>query len=563
MKMLNHWYEIPDGYQVVTRTKRIDILDIESMLQGRKQDRCTQITRDGDFAVLTQHIILCPHCRKSRPAYPRYLDECFGTYTPPWKRITTEAIDAWGSTQYSFFPKEEDTLVFNPVYNPNNERYRCPYCKEESREIRTMYHVMSEFRKNKVSVMCRSNDLGDLFKIQWGCRTAARLTFPLTESIVFNFRSGKAYIRLCNNCGEMLAVRSIVKPEDWESSAVYKLMKENTLVKRITAQAFRMAWNAALPCTTSELTPDLLLPLCTYIGYPQEFYLRIPYAAGEYRVDRSFAAVAKKVHTVQNLKDLLKQPGVSWSKSVRKIVYQNPVYAFYLPEWEILYDCIGNIDIFLRLFNRPFTFSLVTFLHQYPGNMAYDTGVACFFRDYVQHRGPQALLRKMERHMSELQAYAVHYACMNAASRKREQIVWRRGDVCCRPSITFSVPMPISSIPDTQINGYEFVLLKTKKQYQEAGKALHNCLTEWKSSNNPVFAVKENGEYLAAIELRDDTTVLQVLGKHNLPIPRDSMLYSAYEKWKRTYYLDENQDEYDEDDYGHIDILSQLDHTCF
>ena len=561
--MLSHWYEIPDGYQVVTRTKRIDILDIESMLQGRKQDRYSYVTRNGDFAVLTQHMILCPHCRKSRPAYPRHLDQCFGTYTPPWKRITTEIIEVWGSTQYSFFPKEEDTLVINPVYNPNNKRYRCPYCKKESREIRTTHHVMAEFCKRKASVMCRSNDLGDLFKVHWGYRTTARLTFPLTESVVFNFRTGKAYINLQNSHGEMLAVKNIVKPEDWENSTVYRLMKENTLVKRIAVQAFQTAWKGKLPYTISELTPDLLIPLCEYIGFPQEFYLRIPYAAGAYRVDKSFAAPAKKMRTVQDLNNQLKESGMLWSKSVRKIIYQNPVYAFYLPEIKMLFDCVGNVDIFRRLFNRPFTFSLLTYLHQYHGNFAHDTGVGVFFRDYVLCKGPQSLLRKMEKQMSELQAYAVHYACMSSSSRKRERSMWLKGNVCCRPTVPFSVPMPISSIPDSKINRYEFVLLKTKKQYQEAGKALYNCLTEWKFSNNPVFAVREQGKYVAAIELKDDTTVLQVLGKHNLPIPRDSILYSAYKEWKRTNYLDENPDEYDEDNYGHIDILSQLDRACF
>lgn len=560
--MLNHWYEIPDGYQIVTHTKRVDILDIESMLQGRKQDRCTKVTRDGDFAVLTQHMILCPYCRKSRPAYPRYLDECFGTYTPPWKRITTEAIDAWGSTQYSFFPKEEDTLVFNPVYNAGIKTYRCHHCGKESRAVRGSQHIMAEFHEEALSVTCCSNDLGDLFKIQWEHCSPVRLTFPLMESIIFDFESGKATIRLCNRDGGLIVQKSITKPEDWNTSAIYRLLQENTLVKRIVLQGFREAWKENIPYTSSEITPDLLIPLCKYIGYPKDFYMRIPYADGEYRVDKSFSPVAKKLHTVQDLKNLLNHSTIPHSKSVRKLFFQNSFYAFYLPEIEELYDCIGNLDVFLRLFNRPFTFSLLTFLHQYSGGSA-TVGVFSFFRDYVRRKGPLALLRKIENNMSELQVYALHYACMSPVFQEREQSAWANGKICCRPAIPFSVPMPISSIPDTTINGYEFVLLKTKKQYQEASKMLNNCLAEWKTSNNPVFTIRKNGEYVAAIEIKDDATVLQALGNHNCPIARESTLYAAYEKWKHKNYLDENQDECDEGNYGHIDILSQFDHIYF
>ena len=561
--MLNHWYEIPTGYEIVEREVKVHVTDLCSCLQGKKQDRYTFARHEGDTATLTQHTIRCPHCRKSHPAYPRYLNACFGVYIPPQKRVSAEAIAAWASPQDSFFSEEANMLVFNPLCNGARGPYHCPFCKKESRPQRWVYQVMAEFRRGKAVLTCRGNDSADLLRMNWNCRRKTNLVFPLMESVTFNFRTGKVYLRLCSGDGSVITVRNIAQPEDWENSTVYRLLKENTLVRRITVQAFRAAWRGALPFTLSALTPDLLIPLCGYIGYPQDFYMKIPYGAGKYHPDRSFASTAGKLRTCKGLQDLLNRSGLPRSKAVRRAFFRSPVYAFYLPEWEILYDCVGNGDIFLRLFHRPFTCAVLNFLHQYPGNTPSDTGVACFFRDYALRRGPAALLRKLESCMSQLQVYAVHYACMNAAFREREQARWENGTVSCRPPVPFSVPMPISSIPDAWIDGYEFVLLKTKMQYQEAGKALHNCLVEWKPSNRPVFAVKKGGAYEAAIEIGNDTTVIQLLGDYNVPVSPNSKLHRAFETWKYTYGLNEDQGEFAEDDYGHTDILSQLDCAGF
>lgn len=561
--MLNHWYDIPDGYQIIEENKIEDVSIAQEKLRTKKQNRYTSAKRDGNQAVLTKHTILCPHCRKRHPAYSRYLDMCFGTFHATHTRISRESIDTWGTPQYSFFPEEETTLIFNQVYSPNGGTYRCPYCKKESRESRIIKTVMVKAQRKSVSVICQANDLGDLFKVPWAHRTGSHITLPLTEKLVFNFKTGKVYINLYSGTGDMIAVTNIIKPEDWKTSTIYKLLIDNSLIRRLTVQAFRSIWNGTLPFSMSELTPDQLVPLCAYIGYPQSFYLKIPYAHGEYRADKSFSAIAKKIHTVQGLQRVLKYARFHQCKSVRKIVYQNPDYAFYIPEFEILYECLQNTDIFLMMFNKAFTFSLLTFLHQYRGNIESSIGPAIFFKDYARIKSPQSLLLKMENSISELQVYAVHYACMDLASRKREQKKWKCEAVFCHPSVLYSVPMASCSIADSKIDGFDFTLLKTKKQYQEAGRKLHNCLGNWQHFNNPVFVVTKQGQYVAAIEVRNNTTILHALGKYNLSFRFDSSLYSAYKKWKHVNNLVEDHEARSEDDYDQTDVLTYLDNICF
>ena len=92
---------------------------------------------------------------------------------------------------------------------------------------------------------------------------------------------------------------------------------------------------------------------------------------------------------------------------------------------------------------------------------------------------------------------------------------------------------------------------------------MQNCLGNWQHFNNPVFVVKEHGQYIAAIEIRNNTTILHALGKYNLSIRFDPNLYSAYKKWKRVNNLVEDHEDRSEDDYNQTDVLTYLDNICF
>ena len=96
------------------------------------------------------------------------------------------------------------------------------------------------------------------------------------------------------------------------------------------------------------------------------------------------------------------------------------------------------------------------------------------------------------------------------------------------------VSVPMHDLPenatDCVIDRYRFKWLRTKKEYQEAGRALDNCLKLWEPCDNPVVAVYKGRKIIAAIEV-EGKYLRQALRIHNTAIDKQSALYSAIKKW--------------------------------
>ena len=539
---------VSDGYRLLELTEALDISLAEQRLTTKKQQRYTEATRSGDTAVLKKHVICCPHCEKQVPAYARYADPCFETLSPISRRLSPDTVSAWASLQYSFCPQEVDTLIFNRVYTPRKLVFTCPHCGRKSRESRGSMDVTASAGRGKVTLTCKTHDLGDLLRLPWGRRSKAHPLLPLEERVVFNLNSGKCWISLLSADGSLLAIRNICGCDDWKDSILFRLLEENRRVKKGVAARFRRLWPDALPFSAREITPANLVLLCRHVGFPRSFYARTPFTGGGHLAVRSFRAAVKKLHTPAGLQRMLRQSSLPQVKSLRKRFFLSPEYAFYLPELEFLYGCLGNTDLFSQLFDRSFTFELLAFLHRYPYDPESDSGPGVFLRDYAAVRSPHSLLSRLESRMGEMRIYAIHYSCLSPAGRMREQKTWARETVRCCPVFPYSVPMRGSRIPDTRVDGYDFVLLKTLDDCHKAGAALHNCLKEWEICSNPVFAVKKGDRYLAAIEVLDDRRILQAYAERNMPIDLSPKLCLAYEKWVRMFRLSEYDDEDEEED---------------
>ncbi len=538
---------VSDGYRILEQTETVDIFLAHQWLTTKKQHRYTGAVRDGDLATLTKHVLRCPHCENQIPAYARFANPCFDTFYPSSRRLSPDAVSAWASLQYSFCPQEVDTLVLNRVYTPDGRPFTCPHCGRESRKYRTSMPVTASTRRGKVTLSCITHDLGDLLRLPWARRTRLRPTLPLEERVVFNLKTGKCWISMRSADGALLAIRNICGDGDWKDSILFRLLEENRRVKKAAAACFRRLWEGPLPFSSQEVTPERLVLLCRHVGFPRSFYTRTPFGEGGHLAVRSFRSAAKKLHTPTGLQQMLRQSLLPQTKAVRKQFFRSPEYAFYLPELEFLYGCLGNTDLFLQLFDRPFTFELLAFLHQYPYFPESCSGPGVFFRDYASVRSPHSLLSRLEHRMGEMRVYAIHYSCLSPAARKREQKTWARESIRCCPVFPHSVPMRTSRIPDTRVDGYDFVLLKTLEDCHKAGAALHNCLEEWEMGGNPVFAVKKGARYLAAIEVENDNRILQAYADRNTPMPLSPKLFHAYQKWARMFGLSEAEDE-DPDD---------------
>lgn len=554
---------IPDGYRVLEETRILDILLAHRLLITKKQRRYTSAARDGDSAVLRKHYILCPHCEKRVPAYARFVSPCFDTFFPVPAPVPRDTVDAWASPQYSFYPREWNTLEFNPVCVPEGGSFLCPHCGRESREYRADVPVRVSSRRGKLTLSCKTHDLGDLLRLNWGSYKAGRPRLPLEERAVFNLNTGKCHLALFSGEGTLLAIRNIFDSSDWQGSLLFRLLEENRRVKKLTAAHLRRYWPGQMPFSARELDPRVLVLLCRFVGFPRNFYGRTPFGEGSHIAARSFRATARRLHTPEGLQAMVRQSSLPQVKSVRRQLFQSPEYGFYLRELEFLYGCFGNTDLFMQLFDRPFTFQLLAFLHQYPTDPESGSGPGVFFRDYAAVCSPRSLLNRLETRLGEVRIYAVHYSCLPPAARKREQQSWAREAVRCFPTVPHSLPTRVSRIPDTRINGYDFVLLRTLDACHRAGAQLDNCLQEWEADANPVFAVKKGKRYLAAIEVSRDSCILQAYADHNLPLDLHPGLYAAYQKWMQMYALVEMEEDDPEEAVARPRLLPLLENSVF
>ena len=90
---------------------------------------------------------------------------------------------------------------------------------------------------------------------------------------------------------------------------------------------------------------------------------------------------------------------------------------------------------------------------------------------------------------------------------------------------------------DCTINGYRFFGLKNSSDYYNTSQELHNCLDTWGPYHNPVICVAKNQRALAAIEVKDDSYMVQAQSAHNCSIKEGTRFYAANRMWLRKYGL--------------------------
>lgn len=549
--MLQKKFNIPDGYRIEeSRTRYDDVDGVVSFLSGRGANRVTAAVKcEENQAILVKHRLVCPHCRAVLPAYARYLRGYFKVLTPVAKKVSNHAIDAWGGAQSSLWDDAEETLILNQVYIPH-EQYTCPKCSLASIPARGSIPVTITNDRKKVTITCCTTDIGELFRVPWKAKHISSLAFPYHERVTFNLKTGRSYISLQDNNMNRLATRNISAPGDWRGSKLYQLLSENTLVRRSVKRCIQAHWTTPIPLPTKDLTPDLLVKLVAYVDYPAFFYSRIPAAEDEYRAEKSFQRMSHMMHTAGNYQSAIRQHTTLWPKSIRRLLYSFPDYGFYLPEIELLGRLFPNADSFRAIFGRSFTYSLLSFFHQYR-----NSNIASFFSDYIQVKGTKSLLSKLEQKCDEVLLYALHYSCLTTTAQISERERWKNDrHIRCIPKARYALPMRCNvRIPDTQVGEFKFIQLKSKSEYLDASSQLNNCLKNWEATGNPVFVIRRKQQILGAIEVDDNGRIIQAKGKHNMLIPE--ICESAYAQWKDKYHLVDAdlQQEIDDDEfpYGH------------
>ena len=522
------YIEIPDGY-VPVHTERILTPDEARFIVSRRRfGTYTALLRRGETVLLAEDRIRCPWCGGESPAYAH----CHGQEGKR-PRVGRKTFERWMDPQYAIPGFLPDIYPLNNLWTPGEE-YLCPLCGQISGPAARSRKVHVRARRGRAEITWDAVGLRRILRSR-GLLPGGQLTIkpPLTETVSFNLKKGRVALRITDAEENLLVIRDITDGNNaWEMSSVCRLITASDRVRQELALAFREASGEDLPFEEKELTPELLAAVTRFAGYPRDFYDAIPYDLESGRIERSFRGISRRLHSADALPGLYSDSGLPGMKSVKRIFFTRPGLFFYLEEARMLWEAVEDPNFFCTLLSMPRIYDVMSFLHRFPDGIR-------FFRDYRRERGGRGLCRTLEDRWESLPLYIGQYCIMSPASRAEEWRKWRRNEGLAPDPIGFSIPMPGGDreIRDCTVDGYCFFWLRSRVDYQTAGKAMNNCLVSWKPNGNPVVAVKKDGRFVAAVELLGKC-IVQVRAAENEPIEAHPALNRAFQNWRERYGLD-------------------------
>lgn len=529
-------------------TEKRDISKAGELLSTRKQKKYTYALRNEDQATLVRHVWHCPHCGERTPAYSDYFLEGGDRYEP----VSKSKIADWATLQLSLFELPETPVYFNSPLS--NATRRCPRCGKVSKPANGRWRVTYCQDKHHLTISTEITDISDLFSLKWMSNFWMSITFPLYETVVFNFRKGTTYLKLHDANGTIYTISDITqKPENWCNGPLYNAFTANRVNQRMLKRTFSEHFGGTLPFSVQELTPNKYVVLTRFIGYSRSFYNAIPFTENTGRIDGSFKSVTKKLHRAENLLKVYEECMLPKGKSVRKMFFENPGLLFYKTECQELWILIHDINHYRRLLQSNANYEILSQLHLYPGVLDY-------YRDYIAVKGVKALVNNLEKRLADTNFEAVTYSAMNKQSRQKERERWKNGKVRKRvidpdeydegedylatelpQPVRYSIPMHAvgKNITPCVIDGYYFNWLYSMNDYVLAGHDLKNCLKRWERWQHPVVAIFKDNEIVGAIEVNvERQCIVQAHTKRNGDIKSDELLNHAFEKWIRRYNLE-------------------------
>lgn len=522
------YINIPNGFRITTEEHRLDLNKATNLLRTKRRRRYTSALRENNIALLTRHIFTCPHCRRTTPAYFGFFHigaayDC---------HAARRDVEEWFAPQISFFDEDTDLLQLNTPLN-DRENHVCPRCGGMSAPFSGDFALqfVKDDRSIAVSYQTFSPEL--LLDLPWPDNADISFSPPITESVVFDFSSGLTLLRFSDAAGKHLGewdancVRTV-----WESSKLYQILQNNTLVKRRLRMLFSQQTQSEFPFSIAGLTPERFALLTRFQGYPESFYHAIPYTVSTGKIDESFAEILPALRKADNLPALCDSMGIPKMKTIRRVLFSNPGLFFYLAECRKLWDVLADRNFFRSVLSFSHIYEILSFMHQFPAVMD-------FFADYTAQHGAKALKLLLKDFSDFLKIFAIQYAAMNPAARRGAVYSPEKYDAdidVLFPSIprTYSIPVHIgeTSIPDSIVDGYSFARLNNLMDYVIAGQTLHNCLNENYPSYNPVYIIKKNGIIRAAIELRN-RTVIQARCFNNMHVELNPNTNAALNRWAK------------------------------
>lgn len=529
-------FTIPDGFLIIHREQTVDIATAEKWLCTKRQRKYTSALRVGDSAILKKDLIKCPYCGRETPAYVRFLSDSL-KWIPWWQRpkvttISKSAIREWASPQYSLMCST--TLELNPIYFPV-EGFTCPQCGAESEAGQVSLSVRLRREKKQLSVSCGPLFLDELLIL--GKEIIVKkeeLSFPFTESIVFNFSNGHVFFQIIDVNDTLAAIYDISDfNHEWAGSALHKVLT-STIGRKKLFRAFRKNYGPDFPFSEERYTFNRLIALTRFQHYPECFYDTIPTYLKSGCMGDGFKGIGRRMRQAGNLPMLYAASTLPQVKSIRRHFFTRPGLFFYLREAEQMWNIFNNSNYFDAFLRQENGFAILATLHQSPELFA-------FFRDVKRIKGVKSLLKVFLCGWYDINTptYGARYLAMAPSTRKKMQQRWKKNKFYIdEKEEKLSVPAPTpgsQKINECSIGPYSFSLLRNTQEYWQAGQALKNCLRSIYIDSSTLYSssiivVKSGLQYKAAIEVIQGE-VIQVAAAHNRALDTEPALLAAVRYW--------------------------------
>lgn len=539
-------FRLPVGYAFEQHSETVSPETAEAVLRTRKKRCYTQAWRsdDTDAVRLIRHRWICPYCGGRTPAYPRQFGHLAKVSMPD-----APTVHRWCDRQLSLFEDHGTPLSIQQPLKPG-PAYTCPRCGFKSVLSQGQRDAVFTVTRHKIALAVEITDIARLLLSRRLPTETPSLSFPLTETVVFNLGKGTVSLKLTDRSGRVFSVRDITQsPHEWYGSPTHTALCRYVVLQRQLKRLFTAHFKQPLPFTGEELTPDNYVLMTRFVGFDRDFYDAIPFEGTSLRLDDSFGSIPAHLHTPGQAAALLKRSTLPQGKNVRKLLFCNPGTLFYLREYEILWDILQNYDLFYRLICRLLAldriFDLLIPLHLYGG-------LAEGYRAFGEVRSKATLVYVLSDYtLSRLTQNALLYAAMTPRQQKAQRQNWKKWDPkskeistdilwfdeMCR-TVPFSFPMLKTEldIPPCTINGFRFAPMSNRREYRIAGEALANCLRSRALYEAPVVLVSLKGRAVAALEVSGDT-VGQAYQHHNTLILPNSDLGQAVSRWMAHFGL--------------------------
>lgn len=526
------------GFTIEKRHKIIDRDKAFEILTPAYQSKITFAVLKNDHVVITKHVIVCPWCGKTTPAY-------YSLQVNP-----QPMLNAWLAQQISFFNELPSTLVFNkPIEKMHC--FACPNCHAKSYQSKGFVDVLFTVDKKKI-VISRKLELQEWFQIKWGVDNIHTTECELYETITFHINNGRTFVVLETGRGEKLQIRDIsnIKPDIYFDDPIFELINLYKPVNRELKNQFVKIFHGSLPFRTKELTVEQFLLMTRFVGYDSEFYNALPYAEKGNLIEKRFSKSSVILHNAANVPNIFEKTTLPKVKSIQKLFFGNPALLFYTKELEQLWEIIEDVNLFRDFIASRNIFLELAFLHKMPY-------LIHFYAEYKSEVGIKQLYRHFFRPTNRygLYSYISWYYLLSQYDKKMEHQKWHHTEwleeqhyfvrVENEMGSLFSISIPDRSSDrfrysglECRIGRYSFRRLKNSMNFLQADKELKGGLCDWIFFQNNVYGIIENGKYVAAVEIKDNL-IIQVYTYRNVDISDNHNLKKAFDVWKSRNLLTE------------------------